>query len=139
MKEEQGPVRPMMRPLATFSFFIFLKTFSFFHSPRPSFLLVPPSSSSLLPPGPSFFPRPAMSKSFRICKRPFFIDFDESITDGPTDRRTRPLMEMRTHLKRGRVRQSNGRTNQGTDQPTDEQTNKQTERRKSPLIKMRRF
>ena len=40
MEEKQGPARPMMRPLATFSFFT---------------LLVTPSSSSL------FFPRPALS------------------------------------------------------------------------------
>ena len=45
-----------MRPLATFSYFIFLTAFSFFHSPRPSFLPVPPSSPSLLPPRSSFFP-----------------------------------------------------------------------------------
>ena len=88
-----------MRPLATFSYFIFLTTFSFFHSPRPSFLPVPPSSPSLLPPRssfllvtphPSFFPFPALSNSFTIRKGPFFIDFDESITDqrtdGPTDK-----------------------------------------------------
>ncbi len=30
---------------------------------------------------------------------PFFIDFDESIMDQPTHRRTRPLIEMQTHLK----------------------------------------
>ena len=71
--------------------------FIFFHLSRPSFLLIPLFSSSL------FFPRPALSESFRILKSPFFIDFDESITDGPTDRptdrRTRLLIEMRTHLK----------------------------------------
>ena len=39
----------------------------------PSFIFVPPSFSSL------FFPRPALSKSFRIGKSPFFINFDESI------------------------------------------------------------
>ena len=84
---KQGPARPMMRPLATFSFLIFFNDFSFFLSPRPSFLLAPPSSSSLLPPHPSF-PRPALSKSFRIRKSPFFINFDESITDGRTDQVT---------------------------------------------------
>ena len=98
--------RPSEANDASFSdFFIFhfLTTFSFFHSLpllpyRPfSFLLVPPSFSSLL------LPRPALSKSCNIRKSPFFINFDESITDGPTDqptdRRTRPLLEMRTHLK----------------------------------------
>ena len=66
-------------------------------SPRRSFLIVPPSSL------PLFLPSPALSKSFRIRESLFFIDFDESITDRPTDqptnRRTRPLIEMRTHLK----------------------------------------
>ena len=42
LDKKQGTARPMMRPLATFSFL--LTTFSFFHSPRPSFLPVPPSS-----------------------------------------------------------------------------------------------
>ena len=87
-----------MRPQATFSFVIFFTIFSFFYSLRRSFLFVAPSSSSLFP------HRPALSKSFRIRKSPFFINFDESITDQPTnrptDRRTRPLIEMRTHLKR---------------------------------------
>ncbi len=64
--------------------------------PRPSFLLVPPSSTSL------FLPRPALSKSFRIRKRPVFIDLDESVTDGPADRRTdkASYRDARTHLKR---------------------------------------
>ena len=105
-----------MRPQATFSFFILFTPFSFFHSPHrsflhvapfsafvlppsSSFLLVHPSSSSILPPRPSFFlvppssssllpPRPALSKSFRIRKSPFFIDFDESINDQPTNQPT---------------------------------------------------
>ena len=49
-------------------------------------LFVVPSSSSLLPPRPSFhlvppfslfpfLPRPALSQSLRLHKRPFFIDF----------------------------------------------------------------
>ena len=62
-----------------FFIFHFFTSFSFFHSPRCSFLLVPPSSLSL------FLPRPALSKSFRIRKSPFFSDFDKSITDGPTN------------------------------------------------------
>ena len=83
--------RPSEANDASFSdFFIFhfLTTFSFFHSLpllpyRPfSFLLVPPSFSSLL------LPRPALSKSFRIRKRPFSIDLDESVTDGRTNRPT---------------------------------------------------
>ena len=73
-----------MRPLATFTFFIFWRLFHFFT------LLVPPSSRlSLLVP---LFPHPALSKSFQIRKSPFFSDFDESIadrrTDGPTDQPT---------------------------------------------------
>ena len=57
---KQGPTRPMMRLLATFSFFIFLTTFfifslsssflpprcSFLPVPRPSFLLIPLFSTS---------------------------------------------------------------------------------------------
>ena len=89
-----------MRPQATFSFFIFLQLFHFFtrrsfplvapsssplFPPCPSFLLVTPSSSSLLSPFPFFLLVPALSRSLRICKRLFFINFDESITDGPTD------------------------------------------------------
>ena len=79
---KQGPARPMMRPLANFSFFIFQQLFHFFT------LLVPPSSSL-------FFPRPARSKSFRIR-----ISITDGPTDRPTDQRTRPLIEMWTHLKR---------------------------------------
>ena len=55
-------------------------------SPRPSFLLAPPSPLFL------FLPRPALSQSLKIHKRPFFIDFDESVTNqrtnGRTDQRT---------------------------------------------------
>ena len=72
----------MMRPSATFSFFIFVSNFFTFSHSSSLYLLVPPSSSSL------FFPRPALSKSFRIRKSPFFIDFDESITDGRTNQPT---------------------------------------------------
>ena len=82
-----------MRPQATFSFFIFLQLFHFFTflvapssssllPPRPSFLLVPPSSLFL------FLPLPVLSRSLRIPKRPFFIGFDESVTDRPTDQPT---------------------------------------------------
>ena len=72
--KEQGPARPMMRPLATSSFFIFLLFFSFFSLTSSLHPLVPPSSSL-------FFPRPALSKSSRIHKTPFFIDFDEDLID----------------------------------------------------------
>ena len=75
----------MMRPQATFSFFIHFTTFSFFHSPRHSFLLVPLSFLSLFP------PHQALSKSFRIHERPFFIDFDKSIT---INQPTNQLIEM---------------------------------------------
>ena len=74
--------RPSEANDASFSdFFIFhfLATFSFFNT-----LLVPPSSR----PSFLFFPRPALSKSFRIRKSPFFSDFDESITDRPTNQPT---------------------------------------------------
>ena len=76
-----------MRPFETFSFFIFLTTFSFFHSPLPSFLFVPPSSSFLLPPRPSFLLVPVFflifgikNKTRRSTMRPqatfsFFIFF----------------------------------------------------------------
>ena len=98
--------RSTMRPQATFLFFIFFSSFFAFlassspHPPRPSFLPVPPSfSSSFLPPRPSFllvppssstlfFHHPALSKSFKICKSQFFIDFDESIINQPTDQPT---------------------------------------------------
>ena len=64
-------------------FFIFL-FFSLLVAPSssPSFLLVPPSPLFL------FLPCPALSQSLRIHKRPFFIEFDESVTDGPTNRPT---------------------------------------------------
>ena len=76
---------------------VFATTFFFQFCPIFT-LLVAPSSSSLLP------PRPALSVSFSIRKRPFFIDFDESVTDqrtdrptnGPTDRQ--PLVEMRERI-----------------------------------------
>ena len=79
--------RSTMRPQATFSFFIFLQLFHFFS------LLVAPSSSLLLPPCPPsssslFLPRPALSKSLRIHRRPFFIKFDKSVTDQTTNQPT---------------------------------------------------
>ena len=86
--------RCVLKPLFHFSFF--LQLFHFFalivallsssllpaHSSCPSFLLVPPPSSSL------FLTRPAPSESFRIRKRPFFIDFDKSVTSRRTNRKT---------------------------------------------------
>merc|ERR1719427_1342077 len=110
--------RSTMRPQATFSFFIFFTLLSSsLLPPRRSFLRVHPSSASILPPRPSFrlvppsstfpfLPRPALSKSYRIRKRPVFIDLDESVTDGPTDRPTNgrtdkaSYRDARTHLKR---------------------------------------
>ena len=96
-----------MRPQATFSFFIFLQLFHFFT------LIVAPSSPSLLPPRRSFLlvapfslflflHRPALSRSLRIHKRPFFIKFDESVTNQRTDGRTdkASCRDARTHLKR---------------------------------------
>ena len=81
----------VLEPLFSFSFF--LQLFHFF------ILLVPPSSSL-------FLPRPALSKSLRICKRPFFIDFDKSVTNGQINQRTdQPTdkasnRDARTHLKK---------------------------------------
>ena len=93
-----------MRPRATFSFFFLFLFFIFSLSslllpPCCSFLRVHPSSFPLLRPSSSFsflrvpLPRPALSKSFRIRGRPFFIDLDKSVTydqpaNHPTDRRT---------------------------------------------------
>ena len=102
----------VLKPLFHFSFF--LQLFHFFalivallsssllpaHSSCPSFLLVPPRPSSSL-----FLTRPAPSESFRIRKRPFFIDFDESVTDQPTNGRTNgrtdkaSYRDARTHIK----------------------------------------
>ena len=116
-----------MRPQATFSFFIFLQLFLFFHSPRRSFLVVSPSSSLLLPPrcsfllvAPSspflFLPRPAVSKSVRghfssILTKALWTDGPtDRRTDQPTNRRTRPFIEMRTHLTREAVTLGRERT-----------------------------
>ena len=49
-----------------FFIFHFFTTFSFFHSPRRSFLLVAPSSSPLLPPRPSFLLVPLSSSSSTV-------------------------------------------------------------------------
>ena len=81
-----------------------LALWALFHSPRPSFLPILPSSPSLLPPrlsflliSPSssslFFPQPALSKSFKIRKSPFFINFDKSITDRRTNQPTNQPMD----------------------------------------------
>ena len=77
--------RPSEANDASFSdFFIFhfFTTFSFFHSPRRCFLLAPPSSLFL------FLPCPALSQLLRIHKRPFFIEFDESVTNQRTNEPT---------------------------------------------------
>ena len=98
-----------MRPLATFSFFIFfLQLFHFFT------LLIALSSSLLLPPRPSL---PLVAPSDRRTRpliemggcynvtTPFFIDFDKSVTDRPTARRAdgrtdkASYRDARTHLK----------------------------------------
>ena len=88
------------------------RDFFILHLPHPSFLPIPPSSPSLLPPRPScllippsssilFFPHPALSKSFGIHKSLFFLDFDKSITDQPTNqptnRPTNGLMDKAAH------------------------------------------
>ena len=80
--------RSTMRPQATFSFFIFLQLFHFFT------LLVAPSSSSLLPPRPSFLlvppssfvlflPRPALPQSIKGHFSSILTKAQR--TDGPTD------------------------------------------------------
>merc|ERR1719370_1542531 len=85
--------RSTMRPQATFSFFIFLQLFHFFT------LHIAPSSSSLLPPRPSFLlvlPSRPLSKSSKSS-----IWTKALRTDGPTDRRTdkASYRDARTHLK----------------------------------------
>ena len=105
-KTRPGGQRCVLKPLFNFSFFLchihfFYDIFIFSLSssllpPRYSLPLVAPSSSSL------FLPRPALSTAFRFRKRPFFIDFDESVTDGRTDGRTEKASyrDARTHLTR---------------------------------------
>ena len=112
LDKKQGTARPMMRPLATFSFFIFLSYFfifslssslvpprssfllvppsySFLLPPRSSFLLVPPSSSSLLPPHPSFFLIQHCLNHLESVKVYFSSILTKAIqTDQPTDRLT---------------------------------------------------
>ena len=73
-----------------YNFFIFSLSSSLL-PPRRSLLLAPPSSSPLLP------LRPALSQSLRIHKRPFFIDFDKSVTDRRTNGRTDGPTDGRTH------------------------------------------
>ena len=98
----------MMRPLATFSFFIFFNKFFIFSLPssllptRPSFLLIPPSFWSLLPPCKH------CQNHLESVKAHFSSILTKALrtdgpTDRPTDRRTRPLIEMRTHLKIGKT------------------------------------
>ena len=124
-QQDRGGLRCVLKPLFHFSFF-FLQLFHFFTlliapstsllPQRPSFLLVHPSSSSLLPPRPSFLlvpptssslflPRPALSESFRIRKWPFFIDLDESVTDGRTNGRAdkASYRDARRHLKMKKI------------------------------------
>ena len=89
---KQGPARPMMRPLANFSFFIFQQLSHFFT------LLVPPSSR------PSFFLVQQCLNHLESEKIHFSAILTKALptdgpTDGRTDKRTRPLKEMRTHLK----------------------------------------
>ena len=84
-----------MRPRATFSFFIVLQLLHCLT------LFVAPSSSSVLPPRPSFVQH---SESLRIRKGHFSSILTKALptderTNGRTDGRTRPLIEMRTHLK----------------------------------------
>ena len=99
-------------------FFHFLKNFSIFSLSLLPLILVAPSSLSLLPPGCSFLLVPPSSLLlFPVCpsfflvyhleflkvpKHPFFTKFDESATDRPTDGRTngrtRPLIEMRGRI-----------------------------------------
>jgi len=105
-----------MRPQATFAFFILFKTFSFFRSPRrsfilvapsSSFLLVPLSSSSLLPLRPSFFLVQYLLNHLESVKGHFSSILTKALrtnqpTDGPTNGRTdkASYRDARTHLKK---------------------------------------
>ena len=81
------------------NFFIFSLSSSFL-PPRPSFLLDPPSSSSLLPPHPSFFFVQHGLNHLESVKVHLSSILTKALrTDGPTNRRTRQFIEMRTHLK----------------------------------------
>merc|ERR1739848_405076 len=87
--------RPSEANDASFSdFFIFhfFATFSFFHSPRPLFLLVSPSSSFLLPPRPSFLLIQHCLNHLESVKVHFSSISTRALptdgrTDQPTDRR----------------------------------------------------
>ena len=103
----------MMRPRATRFFFHFLKNFSIFSLSLSPFILVAPSSLSLLPPGCSFLLVPPFSLLlFPVCpsfflvyhleflkvpKHPFFTEFDKSVTDQRTVKAS--YRYARTHLK----------------------------------------
>ena len=123
-----------MRPLATFSFFIFLTTFSFFPSPHPSFFPVPPSSSSLLPPRPSFFLVPPSSSSL-LPPRPSFLPVPPSSPSLPPPHPSFFLIQHGlNHLESVKVHFSSILTKA---LPTNRPTNRPTDRRTMPLIKMR--
>ena len=96
-KAKQGPARPMMRPLAIFSFYIFLATFSFLHSPRPSFVPVPPSSSSVLQSRPTFFLVQHCVYHLESVKVHFSSILTKALpTNQPTDRPTNLPTNWRT-------------------------------------------
>ena len=118
------PQRSTMRLQATFSFFIFLQLFHFFTllvapssssllPPRPSFLLVPLSSLSLFPPCPSFFLVQNCQKHLEFVKGHFSSILTKALptnqrTNQPTNRRTdkASYRDARTHLKREGERHS---------------------------------
>ena len=100
IKEKQDPEVNDASSSHFFIFHFFFYNFSFFNSHCRSFLLVPHSSLFIL------LPRPAVIQSFKIHKRPFFTEFDESVTDQRTDGRTdgradkASYRDARTHLKK---------------------------------------
>ncbi len=106
LKIQIKKTRPGEANDASFSnfFCIFKATFSYFHSHCPSFLLVPPSSSSLLPPRSSIFLVQHCLNHSESVKVHFSLILTKALptdrrTNQPTNQRTRPLIEMRTHLK----------------------------------------
>ena len=135
--QDRGGQRCVLETPFLFSFFF--KTFLFFT------LLVALSSSSLLPPHHSFLlappsslllflPLPALSKSLRIDKRPFFIAFDKSVTDQPTDQPTNRQTDKASYRDaRPRLKTGDQRTDGRTDRRTHRRTNGRTDR----LIEMR--
>ena len=101
---DQLKTRPSEANDASLSDFFILHLF---HSPRPSFLPVPPSSSSLLPPRPSFFLVQHCLNHLESENGHFSSIWTKALptdqwtngrTNQRTDGRTRPLIEMRGRI-----------------------------------------